>query len=74
MRLFKTRQQACMVVLQKNTSHNTSRDDSGRFYSYGHLKEKSTLLHCTMKHLLPNIFHCTAFKKHHGFIFDENRE
>ena len=27
-----------------------------------------------MKHPLPNIFHCTAFKKHHGFILDENQK
>ena len=27
-----------------------------------------------MKHTLPNIFHCTAFKKHHGFILDENKK
>ena len=26
-----------------------------------------------MKHPLPNIFHCTAFKKHHGFLLDENQ-
>ena len=50
------------------------RDASERFYSYGQSKEKSTLLHCTMKHPLPNIFHCTAFKKHHGFFLDENQK
>ena len=27
-----------------------------------------------MKHPLPNISHCTAFKKHHGFILDENQK
>ena len=27
-----------------------------------------------MKHPLPNIFHCTAFKKHHGFLLDENQK
>ena len=26
-----------------------------------------------MKHPLPNIFHCTAFKKHHGFLLDDNQ-
>ena len=26
-----------------------------------------------MKHPLKNIFHCTAFKKRHGFILDENK-
>ena len=27
-----------------------------------------------MKHLLPNTFHCTTFKKHHGFFLDENQK
>ena len=27
-----------------------------------------------MKQPLPNIFHCTTFKKHHGFILDENQK
>ena len=26
-----------------------------------------------MKTPLPNIFHCTAFKKHYPFLFDENQ-
>ena len=48
-------------------------DEVEYFYSYGYPKEKITLLYCTMKHPLPNIFHCTAFKKHNGFILDENK-
>ena len=61
--------------LTKKLAHITLRlDDSERFYSYGCLKEKSTLLYCTMKHPLPNIFQSTAFKKHHGFILDENQK
>ena len=44
------------------------------FYNYGYLKEKSTLLYCSMKKPLPNIFHYTTFKKHHGFILDENQK
>ena len=39
-------------------------DDGERYYSYGFSKEKSTLLDCTLKNPLPNIFNCTAFKKH----------
>ena len=27
-----------------------------------------------MKQPLPNILHCTTFKKHHGFILDENQK
>ena len=61
--------------LTKKLSHITLRGDySERFYSYGYSKEKSILLYCTMKHPLPNIFHCTDFKKHHGFILDENQK
>lgn len=26
-----------------------------------------------MKQPLPNIFHCTAFKKHHSYLLDENQ-
>ena len=59
-----------MVVSQKKLAHITLRgDDSERFYSYGNSKEKSTF----MKHPLPDIC-CTAFKKHHGFILDENQK
>ena len=49
-------------------------DDSERFYSYGFSKEKSALLYCTHKDPLPNIFHCTAFKKHYEFLLDENQK
>ena len=45
-------------------------DANERFFSYGYSKEKSTLLYCTIKHPLPKIFYCTAFKKH-GFLLDE---
>ena len=61
--------------LTKTLVHITFRGDANeRFFSYGYLKDKSTLLYCTMKHPLPNIFHCTAFKKHHGFLLDENQK
>ena len=61
--------------LKKILAHITLRRDEGeRFYSYGYSKEKNTLLYCTMKHPLPNIFHCTALKKRHGFILDENEK
>ena len=61
--------------LTKKLAHITLRGDANeRFFSYGYSKEKSTLLYCTMKHPLPNIFHCTAFKKHHGFLLDENQK
>ena len=60
---------------KKKLAHITLRGDANeRFYSFGYSNEKSTVLYCTMKHPLPNIFHCTAFKKHHGFILDENRK
>ena len=44
-----------------------------RFWSYGFCKEKSSLLYCTMKKPMPNIFNCTAFKKHIPLLLDENQ-
>ena len=55
--------------------HITLRGDYGeRYYSYGFSKEKNTLLYCTLRDTLPHIFNCAAFKKHHGFILDENQK
>ena len=48
-------------------------DNRERFYSYGFNKEKSSLFYCHMKTPLPNIFSCTAFKKHLPFLLDENQ-
>ena len=31
--------------------------------SYGYQKEKNKVLYYTVKQPIPNIFHCTAFKK-----------
>ena len=61
--------------LTKKLAHNTLRGDANeKFFSHSYSKEKSTLLFCTMKHPLPNVFHGTAFKKHHGFSLDENQK
>ena len=61
--------------LTKNIrSHYTSRRCEGAFFSYGYNKEKSSLFYCSMKTPLPNIFNCTAFKKHLPFLFDENQK
>ena len=48
-------------------------NDRERFYSYGFNKEKIYLFYCHMKTSLPNIFSCTAFKKHLPFLLDENQ-
>ena len=45
---------------------------SERFFSYGYNKEKSSLLYCSVKSPLPNIFSCTSFKKHTKFLMDQN--
>ena len=45
-------------------------DPKERFFSYGYKKEKRALLYCSMKSPLPNIFSCTAFKKHVPFFMD----
>ena len=50
-------------------------DDRGeRLFSYRYSNEKSSVLYCYMKQPLPNIFHCTAFKKHNPFLLDENQK
>ena len=47
-------------------------DVKERFFSYGFNNEKSSLLYCSMKTLLHNLFSCTAFKKHVPFLLDQN--
>ena len=49
------------------------RDDREKLYSYGYNKEKSSLLYCSMKTPLPNMFSSTAFKKHLNYLFDQNQ-
>ena len=49
-------------------------DDQERFFSNDYSKEKSSEFYCYMKQPLPNIFHCTAFKKHHSFLLDKNQK
>ena len=44
-----------------------------RFFSYGYDKEKVSLLYCSAKKPLPNIFNYTAFKKHIPLLLDENQ-
>ena len=59
--------------LTRNLAHITLVGDViERFYSYGYNKGKSALLYCVNRQPLPNIFHCTLFKQHHGFLLDEN--
>ena len=44
------------------------------FLVYGFDKERSKTLYCVNKLPLPNIFQCTAFKKHSAFLLSQNRE
>ena len=61
--------------LKKKLGYITLREDvNERFFSYGYQKEKSKVLYCTVKQPIPNIFHCTAFKKHMGYLLDENQK
>ena len=56
--------------LKKQLGYITLRGDvNERFFSYGYNKEKSKVLFCTVKQPIPNIFQCTAFKKHMGYLF-----
>ena len=60
--------------LKKNLAYIALRGDpKERFYSYGFCKENITLLYCTMKKPMPNIFNCTTFKKHVSLLLDENQ-
>ena len=47
-------------------------DVKERFFSYGCNKEKSSVLYCSMKSPLPNVFSCTAFKKHVPSLLNQN--
>ena len=47
-------------------------DEQEQFFSYGYSKEKSKLLYCSMKTQMPNIFSCTAFKKHKQLLLDQH--
>ena len=61
--------------LKKRLAHITLRGDvNERFYSGRYNKERSTLLYCVNRQPLPNIFHCTASKEHHGFLLDETKK
>ena len=44
------------------------------FYSYDFDKQNLKFLFCTNKQPLPNIFQCTAFKKHSAFLMSQNQE
>ena len=57
--------------LKKKLAYITLRGDpKERFWSYGFCKEKSSLLYCTMKKSMPNIFNCTCFKNHVSLLLD----
>ena len=59
--------------LAKKLGYITLRGDKNEmFYSYGYDKERSKLLYSSLKQPIPNIFHCTAFKKHKNFLANEN--
>ena len=58
--------------LKKKLGYITLRGDlKERFWGYGFCKEKSYLLYCTMKKLIPNIFNRTAFKNQVSLLLDE---
>ena len=48
-------------------------DINETLYSYDHNKEKSKILYCLNKQPLPNIFQCTAFKKHMSYLLDQKK-
>ena len=61
--------------LSKKLAGITWRSDKNEVvYSYGLDKEKSKLLFCVNRQPMPNIFQCTAFKKHTGYLLSQNQE
>ena len=59
--------------ITKNLGLITLRGDvKERFFSYGFHKGKSSVLYCSLKTRLPNLFSCTAFKNHVPFLLDQN--
>ena len=61
--------------LKKILGYITLRGDVNyQFFSYGYNKKNSKLLFYTVKQPIPNIFYCTAFKKHISYLFDENQK
>ena len=69
--VYNTRTGMCRGIT-KTLGLITLRDDAGeRFFSYGFNKEKTSLSYCYMKSPLPNIFRCTAFKKHINLLVDQ---
>ena len=58
--------------LGKRLGYITLRGDKNEtFYTYGYDSEKSKLLYCSMNQPIPNIFHCTCFKRHHQYLLNE---
>ena len=61
--------------LTKKLAQITWRGDKSEiFYSYGFDKEKSKMLFCVNRQPMPNMFQCTAFKKHTSYLLSENQE
>ena len=61
--------------LTKKLGYMTLSSDANEgFYGYGLDKQNSKVLFCTTKQPLPNIFQCTAFKKHSAFLMSQNHE
>ena len=49
-------------------------DANETFFSYGFDKERSKVLYCVNKQPLPNIFQCSAFKKHVQLLMSQKQE
>ena len=46
-------------------------DEDELFLSYGYDTTKSTVLYLSFKQVLPNMFQCTCFKRHHQLLTNE---
>ena len=60
-------------LTKKSAYISLSGDSKERFWSYGFCKEKSSLLYCTVKKPMPNIFNGTVFNDT-TFLLNENKK
>ena len=71
---YKTETGLCQGLKKKLGCITLRENVNEQFFSYGYNKKNSKVLFCTVKQPLPNIFHCTAFKKHMSYLLDENQK
>ena len=60
--------------LKKNLAHiNVRGSENEAFFNYGFSQDKSKILYITIKQRIPNAYSGTAWKRHIGETFNEQR-